>query len=157
MKKRFGNILTFVICLLIVYGTAAIGGLFTSASVNSEWYNSIKPAITPPGWVFPIVWNILFFLIGVSLFLAWISAKNTRTKKKVALVFGANLILNIIWSVFYFGMQNPFLAFFDIIFLIISIAWMINVSYKIKKSSGWLLLPYLIWVCFASILNLMSI
>jgi tryptophan-rich sensory protein len=156
MKKR-GKVLTFIICLLIVYGFAMVGGLFTSGSVNSEWYNSIKPDITPPNWIFPIVWNILFFLIGVSLFLAWTKAKNAKIKKKVAWAFGTNLFLNILWSVFYFEMQNPFLAFVDIIFLIASIIWMANICFKINKNGGWLLLPYLVWVCFASLLNYLSI
>jgi len=157
MKKSSGKVLTFIICLAIVYGVAAIGGLFTSGSVNSDWYNSIKPAVTPPGWVFPIVWNILFFLIGVSLYLAWISAKNKKIRKRVALIFAVNLALNLIWSVFYFGMHNPLLAFLDIILLIVSIVWMIIVSYGVSKISAWLLAPYLIWVCLASILNWLSI
>lgn len=157
MKKLFKSVLTFIICLIIVYGVAAVGGLFTSNEINSDWYNSVRPIITPPNWVFPIVWNILFFLIGVSLFMAWTKSKNEKTKREVAWVFGVNLILNIIWSILYFGMHNPLWAFIDILLLMISIASMIFISWKVSKISSWLLLPYLIWIYFASVLNFMSI
>lgn len=157
MAQKKKKVIVFILSLIIVYAVAGLGSLFTSSGVKSNWYESVKPALTPPNWVFPIVWNILFFLIGVSLFFSWINAKNGKVKKKIALVFGINFILNILWSVFYFGMQNPFLAFIDIILLVASIIWMMIVSYKVNKMGCWLLLPYLLWVCFASILNWLSI
>ena len=100
MKKEGWKIL--IICFIIVYLVAFIGSIFTSSAVNSQWYSSIKPSITPPNYVFPIVWNILFFLIAFSLYLAWINSKNKKIKTKVAWAFGVNFILNIFWSVFYF-------------------------------------------------------
>lgn len=157
MKKSYEKLFVFIICLLIVYLVAGIGGIFTSSETKGYWYNSIRPAITPPNYVFPIVWNILFFLIAVSLFLAWTKAKNVKMKKKVALVFGINLALNVLWSVLYFGMHNPLLAFIDIILMIASVVWMMVVCWKVSKISSWLLSPYLIWISFASILNFMSI
>ena len=156
MKKRGINWKILISSLLIVYAVAFIGSIFTSQNTDSEWYQSIKPDITPPNWVFPIVWNILFFLIALSLYFAWINAKNPQ-KKKIALVFGINFILNILWSVFYFGMQNPLIAFIEIIFVLISILSMIFTTYKINKTSSYLLIPYLLWVGFASVLNYLSI
>ena len=154
LKKINWKIL--IISLVIVYSVAFIGSLFTSQSTSSTWYQQIKPSITPPNWIFPIVWNILFLLIGLSLYLSWISS-NIKEKQKVAIAFGINFVLNILWSILYFGFRNTLFAFYEIIFLIISIASMIYVTYKIDKKSAYLLIPYLLWVCFASILNFLSI
>ena len=77
----------------------------------------LSPQLLLPGWVFPIVWNILFFLIGLSLYFSWINAKKWDVKKKVMVVFGINFVLNIFWSVLYFGLKNPFYAFIEIFVL----------------------------------------
>ncbi|MEK6914010.1 MAG: TspO/MBR family protein [Nanoarchaeota archaeon] len=145
-----------VLCLVIVYSVAFIGSLFTIQGTNSEWYQSIKPSITPPNWVFPIVWNILFFLIALSLYFVTTSSKNKQMKTKVYVVFGINFLLNILWSLFYFSMKNPALAFIDLIILLGSIISMIFISFKVSRKSSWLLVPYLLWVSFAGILNYLS-
>ena len=150
MKR--GNWKILVISLVIVYAAAFIGSLFTSANVNSDWYVQNKPGITPPNFVFPIAWNILFFLIALSLYFAWIYSNNNQ-KKKVAIIFGINLFLNILWSFLFFRLQNPHLAFFELIFLWLTIWIMIFITYKAKKLSAYLLIPYLGWVSFAGILN----
>ena len=154
MKKR--NILTLVLSLAIVYATAFLGSLFTTSAVKTEWYASIRPAITPPNWIFPIVWNVLFFLIALSLYFAWTNSKNKRQKTKVAIVFGINLILNALWSYLFFGLQNPLAGFVDILLIDISIIVTMLAVYKISKKSAWLLAPYLLWVSFASIINYLA-
>jgi len=154
MKKEGWKIL--IICFIIVYLVAFIGSIFTSSAVNSQWYSSIKPSITPPNYVFPIVWNILFFLIAFSLYLAWINSKNKKIKTKVAWAFGVNFILNIFWSVFYFYLKNPEFAFFELILLWFSILSMIIITWRINKKSAYLLIPYFLWVTFAGILNYLS-
>jgi len=141
--------------LAISYLAAFVGSLFTSQSVKSTWYESIKPSITPPNWVFPVVWGILFFLIGLSMYFAWINSKKSD-RKSIAIAFGINLALNIIWSILYFGMKSPLSAFFDIILLIASIIYLIIVLKKIDKTAAYLLIPYLVWVSFAAVLNLLS-
>lgn len=147
------NLKVLFICLLVVYLVAFIGSLLTSPSVNSSWYNSVKPAITPPNGVFPVVWNILFLLIAVSLYFSWIKSKNRKNKTKVAFVFGVNLILNLLWSFLFFYLQSPALAFYELIIFGASIIAMIFITHKIKKVSAYLLIPYAIWVAFAGILN----
>lgn len=144
---------SLIFCFIIVYLVAFIGSIFTSVNTKGEWYESIKPKITPPNFVFPIVWNILFFMIALSLYFSWIKNKN---RKKVALTFGLNFVLNIFWSVLYFGLKNPFASFVEIIFLWFSIITMIYTTWKIDKKAGWLLIPYFIWVSFAGVLNYLS-
>lgn len=156
MKKKI-NWKVLAISFLMVFAIAFAGSLFTSPNTDTEWYNSIKPDITPPNWVFPIVWNILFILIALSLYFAWTNSKNKKDKSKIIIAFGINFILNILWSVLYFGIKNPLASFIEIFFLIISIGFMIYVSYKIKRFSGYLLVPYLIWVCFAIVLNYLTV
>ncbi len=153
MEKK--NLKIFILCLIIVYLVAFLGSLFTSPNTNTDWYNSIRPSITPPNWVFPIVWNILFFLIACSLYLSWINS-NKKDRTKLAWIFGINFFLNILWSVLYFGLKNPLLSFFELILLEASIIWMILITKKISKKSAWLLVPYLIWVVFAGVLNFLT-
>ena len=156
-RRKKINWKAFVTSFILVYFVAFIGSIFTSTNTKSAWYESIKPALTPPSIVFPIVWNILFFLIAVSLYLCWINSKGKEEKIAVSTVFGVNFILNILWSILYFAMKNPRLAFFDIILLLVSIALMLILSWKINRKSFWLLIPYFVWVCFASILNWLSV
>lgn len=146
------NYKVLIISLIVVYLTAFIGSLFTSPVTYSQWYIDNKPEITPPNYVFPIVWNILFFLIALSLYFAWINSKK-KQKTKVAFVFGINLILNASWSYLFFTLQKPLWAFVCLIAIWISIWWMIFTVCKIDRKSEWLLIPYLIWVSFAGVLN----
>lgn len=155
MKKRV-NWKLLIVCLVIVYSVAYVGSLFTSQGTSTEWYNQIKPNITPPNWVFPVVWNLLFLTIAISLYLAWKRA-NKKQKNIVAWIFGINFILNILWSVFYFRLQNPTLAFIDLILMLFSIASMIYVTNKINKLASYILIPYFLWVSFAGVLNYLSI
>lgn len=155
MKNKI-NWKVLIVSLVIVYAVAFVGGLFTSSTTKSGWYEAIKPAITPPNFVFPIVWNILFFLIGVSLYFSWIS-KKPRETNKVIIAYGLNFLLNILWSILYFGMRNPRFAFFEILLLWGSILYLVMFTYKINKKASYLLIPYLLWVSFATILNYLSI
>ena len=159
-NKQSYKIKVFVICLLIVFSVAFIGSLFTSGNSDSQWYESVKPDITPPSIAFPIVWNILFFMIALSLYLSWIKIKDIKNKQKrkkykksLITIFGINFILNILWSLIFFELRLTQLAFFELILLEASIFLMITSTRKINKTSSWLLVPYLLWVGFAGILN----
>jgi len=110
----------------------------------------------PPNWVFPVVWTTLFFLIALSLYFVWVSKKQ-KEKNKIVINYGINFVLNILWSVFYFGLKSPLQAFFVIILLWISISYLVIFDWKINKKAGYLLIPYLLWVSFAMILNYLSI
>lgn len=153
MKKHKINLKTLIISFAVVFLTALIGSFFTGSETKSQWYESIKPSITPPNYVFPIVWNILFFLIALSLYLSFVSAKTKILQTKVKMIFALNLLFNLLWSYFFFTLKNPLIAFFDLLILWITILLMIFLVKKINKTAAFLLVPYLLWVSFAGILN----
>jgi translocator protein len=155
-EKKKINWKLLIICFVLTYGIGLVGSIFTYPNVHSAWYTAIKPDITPPNSIFPIAWNILFFMIAVSLYAALRSTKDSVIKSNIWTVFGINFILNALWSFFYFGLRNPPLAFGEIIFLEISIFAMISVLWKVNKISVWLLVPYSLWIGFAAILNYLS-
>jgi len=142
-----------IISLIIPLLAGFIGSLFTSPSIKSGWYESLaKPALVPPSWVFPIVWTILFILMGVALYLVW--QKSRHPKKRLAyLLFTAQLILNVWWSMLFFYLQRPSWALFEIIPLWLAILFTLLIFKKINCRAGWLMLPYLLWVTFALYLN----
>jgi tryptophan-rich sensory protein len=126
-----------------------IGSIFTTPSI-STWYEQIqKPDIRPPNWAFGPVWITLYTLMGISLY--WVlNEKNVRIP---VIFFSIQLVLNAIWSIIFFGLQNPFYAFIEIIILWIAILLTIISFYKVSRKAGLILLPYIIWVTIATILN----
>lgn len=147
MKK----IWKLIISILIPFLASAIGSLFTASSV-STWYVELqKPSFNPPNWVFGPVWTLLYLLMGVALYLVW--AEKAKNKKPAFIAFGIQMSLNALWSVLFFGLQNPLLAFIEIIFLWISILATTIFFYRISKRAAYLLIPYILWVSFAAVLN----
>lgn len=138
-------IASIIICQLI----GIIGSFFTISSV-STWYLTLnKPSFNPPGWIFGSVWTILYLLMGISLYLIW------NKKSKTAIIFFViQLFLNLSWSILFFGLKSPLLAFIEIILLWLAILLTIIITYKISKPAAYLLIPYILWVSFAIILNL---
>ena len=147
MKK----IWKLIISILIPFLASAIGGFFTSTSVLTWYVDLIKPSFNPPSWVFGPIWTILYLLMGIALYLFWID--KSKNKKPAFIAFGAQIFLNAFWSVLFFGIQKPFYAFIDIIVLWISILITIIYFYRTKKMSAYLLIPYILWVSFAAVLN----
>ena len=147
------NWIVFIISLIVVSLVAYIGSLFT---VIGPWYESIKPTIAPPNWVFPIVWTVLFYLIAVSLYYSW-TETDKKHKKKVVVYYGINFILNILWSYLFFKMQNTRFAMFEILILWVSILFLIAFNFRHSRKAAYFLIPYLLWVTFAIILNYFAI
>lgn len=145
------NIEIFVASFAVVLAVAFLGSMFTD---TGDWYESIKPSITPPNYIFPIAWTILYILIAFSLYFTLLGAKN---KRPVIIIFGANLFFNLFWSYLFFVLKNPTLAFTDIVLMWCSIVFMIKVSYKVDKKAAYMLVPYLIWVTYAMLLNFLII
>jgi len=146
------NIFRFIASLIICQLAGVIGSVFTTPAI-SGWYASLeKPAFNPPNWIFAPVWIFLYLLMGVTLYILW---QNLPKKEaKIALVFFAiQLVLNVLWSVVFFGLELPLLAFLEIIILWIFILLTMIKSSRVSKMPVYLLLPYILWVNFAAILN----
>jgi len=138
-----------IISIIFPFLASAIGGFFTTNSVSTWYVTLIKPPFNPPSWVFGPVWGILYLLMGISLYLVWIK----KFDKKAFTFFGIQLFLNALWSILFFGLKNPLFSFIEIIILWIAILMTIIYFYRINKNSAYLLIPYILWVTFASVLN----
>ena len=122
---------------------------------NMDLYSKItKPPLAPPSWLFPLVWTILYILMGVSLYLVWDNNANQEVKYKAFLLFGIQLFLNGIWSPVFFNNQQFLLSLIILVALCGFTIGMIITFYKISKPSGILQIPYFIWLVFAGYLNL---
>ena len=150
MSKKDIFILAALIALCESVGF--VGSLFTSPAIP-VWYASlIKPSFTPPSWIFAPVWTALYAMMGVSLFLILRQRSSFRIRGAV-ISFSAQLFLNLLWSPAFFGMRSPLLGFIVIIPLLIAIALTIAIFHPISRKAAYLLIPYLAWVAFASMLN----
>ena len=143
--------------LIAVIGCELVGILatpFTLAAIPT-WYSTLnKPPFSPPNWIFGPVWTTLYFLMGISAFLIWQRGLKKRQVKEALLYFVAQLFLNFIWSILFFGLRSPILGLLDILILWMLILVTMIKFYKISKLASYLLIPYLLWVSFATILNL---
>ena len=120
---------------------------------KSVWYyNLTKPPLAPPDWIFPPVWSILYFSMLVALLLYLF--KSAQNKKSGYIYFAVQLILNLLWAIVFFYLKNMFLALIVIILLDIFVILTIKSFYKVSKISGLILIPYLIWILFATYLNI---
>lgn len=152
---KISNPIKLIISLVICQLAGIIGSLFTMSKIPT-WYMTIsKPELAPPNWIFGPVWTTLFILMGIALYLVWKQGTNRKDVKIALYIFGTQLILNVLWSIIFFGLENPGSAFVEIISLWISILLSIIYFYKINKTAGYLLIPYIAWVSFASYINFM--
>lgn len=151
----------FIFSIIICQLAGLIGSIFTTPNI-STWYTTLtKPHLSPPNFVFGPVWTLLFILMGIALFRIWqkqIESKDSQQSKEILLslkIFFFQLLLNIFWSILFFGFRSPSLAFIEIIVLWISILLTIIAFAKIDRVAAYLLIPYILWVTFASYLNYM--
>jgi len=146
------NILKLIVSVVISQAAGAIGSLFTVQNIPT-WYASLnKPSFNPPNYLFGPVWITLYFMMGVAFFLVWKNSGKFDIKVP-AILFIVQLVLNALWSILFFGMKNPMLGFFEIIILWVFIVLCVIKFYPVSKIAAWLLIPYLLWVSFASVLN----
>lgn len=172
MKNAAKLILSLLICEL----AGVVGSVFTTPAIKNWYYFLNKPSFSPPNWLFAPVWTFLFLLMGIALYLAWSkdfsanAAANEAQKKawnpvsaklwsgswreeNAALIFVLQLVLNILWSIIFFGLKLPAVAFVEILMLWVAIIYTIVNFYRISKIAAYLLVPYIVWVTFAAILN----
>jgi translocator protein len=150
MKTYLRILLCVVICLAVGY----LSSITTQSSIKT-WYPTIeKPIFNPPNWVFAPVWTLLFILMGIAAGRVWNQLEtNKELVKKGLLFFAVQLALNALWSYLFFGLQNIFLALIEIILLWLVIFETYLIFKQIDKKASYLLIPYLGWVGFATILT----
>ena len=147
------NMLKLAICLAITLVTGFAGSIFTTPEI-SGWYTSIrKPLWNPPNAIFGPVWTILYIFMGISLFLIWKSRHPSGQKNIAYLLFAVQLLLNFLWSFIFFRLHRVDWALLEILLLWITILGTIIAFSRISKTAAWLLVPYISWVSFASLLN----
>lgn len=145
--------LGLVVFISICLAAAGVGAMFTASSVNG-WYTTLrKPSWNPPNQVFGPVWTMLYLCMAIAAWLVW--RREGLSGAAIPLtIFAVQLILNVAWSGLFFGIQRPWLAFADILLLLVAITLTMISFSRVSPSAGWLLTPYLVWVTFAAALNL---
>lgn len=143
----------FVISIVVCEVAAAIGAFFTTPAIPT-WYASLqKPALTPPDWLFAPVWTALYLMMAVSLFLVWNTAPRRREVRESIAIFCVQLALNVLWSYSFFGLRSAMLGLAVILALWLSILVSTVSFFRVSRTAGALLVPYLVWVSFATYLN----
>lgn len=155
------SFLKFVFAMFLSFIPGILGAFVTPMSGGANmWYNTLNNSVlTPAGWVFPVAWTILYFLIGVALFLIMQSANLRRNSDKTNayVYFAINLVFNTLWSFAFFGAQQPEVALLILVALIIDVIFMARAFFRINTTAFWLIMPYLAWLFFALYLNSMII
>lgn len=147
------NAAKLIISIVIPVAIGATAGFFTATGVDS-WYQTInKPTWNPPNWIFAPVWTTLYVMMGIALFLVWKSDTSESLKKTAITLFGIQLVLNFFWSFIFFNQHQPGWALVEIIVMWASILLTIFSFANVSKTAAWLLVPYISWVSFATILN----
>ncbi|MFA5207892.1 MAG: TspO/MBR family protein [Candidatus Paceibacterota bacterium] len=154
MNKKTKQVIFFFVFIALTLLVGYFSSKLTGISMSSAYLDiSNKPIFSPPAWIFAPVWTILYILMGISAFLVW-KLKDQKDVKKPLIFFFIQLVLNFLWSIIFFGLGQHLWAFVEIVILLIMII-VTTVSFsKVSKVSAYLLIPYILWVSFASILNL---
>jgi benzodiazapine receptor len=140
---------SIVPCLLAGF----VGSIFTTPRIPGWYAGLAKPFFTPPNWLFGPAWTMLYVLMGISLFLVWNAGAGGRRVRVAVVAFIAQLVCNVLWSFAFFGRQSPLAGLVVIVLLWVLIVWTIIAFSKVSMASALLLLPYLLWVSFAAVLN----
>jgi benzodiazapine receptor len=153
-KFHIPDIWRLVISIFICQLAGIIGSVFTTSAIPT-WYASLKkPAFSPPNWLFGPVWIILYLLMGIALFIIWRKGLDTPYVRGGLTIFGVQLIFNVLWSIAFFGLKSPIGGLFIIIILWITILLTIIQFSKLSELATVILIPYIVWVSFAAVLNL---
>ncbi len=150
MKKKLFRIgIAVLVCGLIGF----LSSIATQTSV-STWYAALnKPSFTPPNWIFGPIWILLYIMMGIAAGIVWSKGFYHKWVKTALYHFGFQLLLNAAWSIFFFGLQNPLIALLDIIALFILLLFTIKWFTVVNSTAAYLLIPYVVWVAFATALN----
>ncbi len=154
MRTDKQKILKLIFSLILPLLVGGVSGFLIRNDVNGEWFNTLsKPSLNPPGYLFGPVWTTLYILMGVSMFLIWNTPK-TELRQKALTVFGIQLFFNFWWSILFFTFHFIFISVIDILLIWVLIIYMISLFKKIKPLAAYLQIFYLLWVSFATVLNI---
>jgi benzodiazapine receptor len=146
-----GLMLKIIICVVVCVGLGSLSGLSTIDAIQTWYPTIIKPSWNPPNWLFGPVWTLLYILMGISFALLWNSSQNGR--KSAMLLFVVQFGLNIAWSFIFFNLHLLGWSFIESLCMLAAIGATIYLSYSVNTTAAYLLVPYFLWVSFASILN----
>lgn len=150
---KINNFFKLIISIVVAELAGIIGSLFTAPAI-STWYATLaRPTFSPPNWLFAPVWTGLFLLMGIAAFLIWRQGLEKKSVRLALAIFLGQLVLNTLWSIIFFGLHNPGAAFLEIIILWLAILATIISFSKISRGAAYLLIPYILWVSFAGVLN----
>lgn len=152
-NKRLSDIIKLLISLAACFGAGFIGSLFTRAAIPN-WYILLeKPSFTPPNWLFAPVWFLLYILMGISAFLVWRKGTKVFHVREGLIIFIIQLVLNTLWSYAFFGLKSPLWGLVVIVPLWTAILLTMINFYRVSRTASLLLIPYILWVSYATALN----
>lgn len=152
-NKRSKDIVRLIVSIVACQCAGIVGAIFTTRAIPT-WYAALqKPPFTPPDWLFAPAWITLYLLMAISAFLVWRTGLENRQTRTALIVFLVQLILNALWSIAFFGLESPLYGLIVIILLWVAILITIIKFFRISTIAGALMLPYIIWVSFAMVLN----
>lgn len=147
-------LIKIIVCVFLCLSAGGIGSAFTVSAIP-EWYATLnRPSFSPPNWIFAPVWTLLYILMGLAAAIVWQKGLQNPQVRIALVAFLVQLILNMVWSVLFFGLRSPLYGLIDILFLWVMILVTIAQFSKVSAPAAALLIPYLLWVTFASGLNL---
>ena len=138
--------------IAIAEAVGVLSGILSRIGMQVYSQTVVQPTLTPPMWVFPVVWSILFGLMGIGAAIIWLSPESELRRRGLNL-FVAQLVVNFFWSLIFFNLQAFGLAFAWLVLLWVLVAWMIVVFYRVEPLAAWLQIPYLLWLTFAGYLS----
>nr|WP_067058085.1 TspO/MBR family protein [Mucilaginibacter sp. L294] len=144
----------FIISLAITLAIGVVASIFTRPEITG-WYNTLnKPPFTPPDWLFPVAWTIIYIMIATAAYMVWKLRDTSPTYKTAVIIYVVQLALNFSWSIVFFGLHQILYALIIIVALLVAIILNISWFNRFRKTAAWLLIPYLLWVCYATLLNI---
>ncbi len=154
MKKSSSlSLVTLGISLVLAFAAGTIGSYFTMPAIDSWYAGLVKPSFSPPNWIFGPVWTLLYALMAIAAWRVYEQGRHGALRTVSLLLYAVHLALNTAWSVVFFGWQSPFNGLIVIMLLLVSIFAIMVLFYRLDRIAGYLFVPYLFWVSFATLLN----
>jgi translocator protein len=146
------DLTALILSILLAEGVGLLSG-YLGMSDRTFYKNLVRPSFSPPGWIFPIVWTILYLLMAIAAYRIWLQGKEGKDVKKALKLYGIQLVLNFLWTIIFFRFQLFGAAFIELMVLLVFILLTTFSFYEIDKKAAYLMIPYILWVSFAGVLN----